>query len=134
MPDWLPGLWHLVDEGADEQNIPQHRVDIRLYSEAGQLRAAGINRNNGQESLYAAATFDGLTLRLKRTPSSNVWLVMHWNGRRFDGDWRDDANQPPGPQIKLKLIRGQGQAPVPGSRGPVPGAVPGSRFQGPAWP
>ena len=102
----ISGDWHLLDLAASEQEIPFHRMDLRLAGDRSACRGAIVNRNNGTEIPLAAVLFDGTELRVQmsappnRAQSAMPWLVMRRNGARFDGQWRQDG-QSVGPTMKL---------------------------------
>ena len=106
------GLWHLLPADADEQVLPQHRLDIRLYVSPAPFRAAIVNRNTNEDMPYAVAEFDGKKLRLGQRPQSPdgadsvVWLQMVWDGVRFTGGFVDDKGDPMPRTVPMKLIRG----------------------------
>jgi hypothetical protein len=105
------GIWHLIPRDADEQNIPDHRMDLRLYPSPAPFRAAIVNRNTKEDIPYAVATFDGRTLRLQMRAGAGVtqaempWLQMTWYGTRFDGSYVDANGQPIAGLISFKLVR-----------------------------
>jgi hypothetical protein len=105
------GLWHLVPQDADEQAVPQHRMDIRLYPTPAPMRAAIVNRVTNEDMPYAAVEFDGKVLRLGRpsnVPGASgaiVWLQLTWDGVRFRGGYVDDKGAPVRSAVPLKLIR-----------------------------
>lgn len=111
------GVWHLVPADTDEQAIPNHRMDIRLYTDATPFRAAVVNRVTSEDMPYAASTFDGRTLRLQmraqsgRTQAEMPWLSMEWDGSRFDGEYVDASGAPIAGGVKFKLIHAR----VPGA-------------------
>jgi hypothetical protein len=64
------GKWHLLDEAADENHIPDHRMDLLFKNDIGQLRGAILNRNTGEEIQFAEVQFDGSTLQIQmRAPT-----------------------------------------------------------------
>jgi hypothetical protein len=109
---WLAGDWHLVDANADEEHLPQHRMDIRLQSQGGQLRAAILSRVDGREMAMASASFNGTELRLQmrapagRDQAAMPVLVMKLSGEKFEGRWQLPAGAAGDvPETALKLIR-----------------------------
>lgn len=101
------GLWHLVPKETDEQNIPEHRVDIRLYPTPPPFRAAMVNRGTGQDmpNIIASTSFDGKKLRLEMKGDRQVFLDMTWDGTRFEGMYLDAAGKPVEKAIPLKLVK-----------------------------
>src|SRR5438045_1319468 len=91
--DWLDGDWHELDLNADEQHIPQHRMDLRFAAREGRLRGAILNRNTGDEIPLAGVAFDGRELRFQmdpppgRSPAEMPWMVMTRVGDKFEGRW-----------------------------------------------
>jgi hypothetical protein len=104
--DSLAGDWHLLDIGADERSIPQHRMDLRFQAQGEQFRGAILHRLTGEEMLLAEAVFDGSELRLQMQPpphqerASMPWLVMTRNAERFEGYWHLQG-EAIGPRLKL---------------------------------
>ena len=104
------GLWHLLPADTDEEEIPQHRLDIRLYPTPAPFRAAIVNRNTNEDMPYAAVEFDGQTLRLGsdapgRGPEARIWLNLTWDGVKFTGGFFDAQGKAmPGPN-QPKLVR-----------------------------
>ncbi len=111
------GLWHLVAKDTDEQNIPEHRMDLRLYPSPAPFRAVIVNRVTLEDIPYAVATFDGRTLRLQmrahaeQAQASIAWLEMKWNGTRFDGGYVDGDGKAVPRAVALKLIRAKSPCP-----------------------
>jgi hypothetical protein len=108
----IAGTWHLLGEGDDEINIPDHRMDLILRGQAGQLRGAVISRVNGDElPIIKSVTFDGDILRLQMAapPSEHqdTVLVMRSAGDRLEGNWIQGAT-PVGPRVKLVRRRPSG--------------------------
>ena len=104
------GLWHLIEADADEKDIRQHRLDIRLYPTPAPFRAARVNRNTNEESPYSLVEFDGKTLRLVFDPeglgpAARTWLKLTWDGVKFTGNFVDGQGKPVANPIPLKLIR-----------------------------
>lgn len=103
----IVGKWHLLDEGADEVNIPHHRMDLVFKMESNQLRGAILNRNNGAEIPLAAVEFDGATLRLRMQASEDEshttlpTLVMTMTGEKLEGYWMKSETEKMGPMLKL---------------------------------
>lgn len=111
LPPPAAGIWHLLDKAADEQNIPDHRVDIRLSPSPEPFRAAIVNRSTGDDIPYAVAVFNGRVLTLQMgthggppMPGTPM-LRMTWDGTRFEGGYVDAAFQPLPKAQPLKLIR-----------------------------
>ncbi len=107
--DGIVGKWHLLDEAADEINVPQHRMDLLFKIEGGQIKGAILNRNTGEEIPLADAKFDGSTLQLQmRAPNGKEQaamptLAMKMIGGKFEGYWLESTHKRLGP--KLKLVR-----------------------------
>ena len=109
LPASIAGIWHLVDQGADEAQIPQHRMDLVFREDAGRLRGAIKSPVNGQElPLIDSVTLEGDTLRVQMTPPPGKtrdempFLVMRATGEKFEGRWTQDGTAvSPG----LKLVR-----------------------------
>ncbi len=106
------GLWHLLAVDANEEAIPQHRVDIRLDMSAAPIRAAMVNRATNEDlRRFSVAQFDGKTLRLgqrSEVPGSEgrlVVLQMTWDGTRFSGLYVDEDGKPMPGSVALKLVR-----------------------------
>ena len=103
-PAPVSGLWHLLALNADETPLPDihHRMNVRLWLPPQDVRAAMLHPLSMQERPFPEAAFDGRTLRIRQQPDN--WLVMTWNGKRFEGASVDDQGQPkPGAQ-PMKLI------------------------------
>jgi len=103
----ISGTWHLVDEAADEVNIPQHRVDLRFVHGADHISGSMLNRVTGEEMpVIRQASFDGEILRVEmvdsfRQPQTEPpSLVMTVDGTRLLGHWQDGGG-PRGPRLKL---------------------------------
>ena len=107
--DSVAGNWHLLDAGADEQNIPHHRMDLRFEGEGAQFRAAILNRVTGEQIPLAGAFFDGSELRLQmhappgREPRDMPWLTMTRIDDTFEGHWRNVQGEMMG--LRLKVVR-----------------------------
>jgi hypothetical protein len=103
----VSGTWHLLDIAADEQAIPQHRMDLRFGGHGPQFRGAVLHRITGDETLLAAAAFDGSELRLQvqappgRKQADMSWLVMTWIAGKFEGHWQHPQGVAMGPRLKL---------------------------------
>lgn len=103
----ITGKWHLLDESADEINIPHHRMDLVFKTENEKLRGVILNRNNGAEIPLAAVEFDGATLRLRmqapegEDPTSLPTLVMTMTGEKLEGYWMKSETEKMGPRLKL---------------------------------
>ena len=97
----------------DEQSIPEHRMDLRLYPTPAPFRAAIVNRGTGDDIPYPVAMFDGKTLTLQMgthdgPPNAGTpFLRMTWDGTRFEGTYVDAAFQPVPKAVQLKLIKSQ---------------------------
>jgi hypothetical protein len=113
--DWLHGDWHQLDFDADEDNIPQHRMDLRFAIHDGTLRGAILNRNTGDEIPLAATTFDGAVLRYQMTPPPGPvprelpWMVMRRIADKFEGRWETAPGVAVGPAMKLVRARSSSQ-------------------------
>ena len=101
------GNWHLLDVAADEQNIPEHRMDLRFGGRGSELRGAILHRVTGEEMLLAEAIFDGSELRLQMYAPSDKkqadmpWLVMTRIAEKFEGHWQNPQGATMGPRLKL---------------------------------
>jgi hypothetical protein len=91
----ISGTWHLLDQAADETDIPAHRMDLRFDHGPGPLRAAVLSRITGEEMpMIHGASFDGEVLRLQMVarPSENQAempvLVMKVAGTKLLGHWQ----------------------------------------------
>ena len=123
----ISGTWHLLDQAADETDIPDHRMDLRFDHGLAPLRAAVLSRVTGEEMLLIhGASFDGEVLRLQMVapPGKNQaempFLVMKVAGMKLLGHWQQwGVAMGPG----LKLVRAQASNPPlqPTSGGPVGG-------------
>jgi hypothetical protein len=96
------GLWHLLLLEDDEANIPGHRAAIRLWLPPMQVRAATLMPGSIDGRPFTETSFDGRTLRIRQRPDN--WLVMTWNGKRFEGGSVDDKGQPLPGARPMKLI------------------------------
>jgi hypothetical protein len=107
LPAPAAGLWHLLQKNEDEQNIPQHRVDIRLYPTPAPFRAAMVHRGTGQDmpERITSTTFDGRKLRLEMKGDRHGFLEMTWDGKRFEGTYLDPAGKPFPESVPLKLVK-----------------------------
>ena len=107
LPPPAAGLWHLLRATEDETNIPEHRVDFRLYPTPAPFRAVGVHRGTGQDmpEKITSATFDGRRLRLEMKGDRHVFLEMIWDGKRFEGRYLDPAGKPLPESIPLKLVK-----------------------------
>jgi hypothetical protein len=107
LPPPAAGLWHLLRTNEDEKNIPEHRVDVRLYPTPAPFRAAMVHRGTGQDmpEMIASTTFDGRKLRLEMKGDRHVFLEMTWDGKRFEGMYLDPAGKPLPGSIQLKLVK-----------------------------
>ena len=108
--DGIAGEWSLLRATDNEIVVPQHRMDLRFWSESGELKGAILSqRNDGTEMPLAISEFDGSTLQFKmKAPSGKSQaemptMVMTKNGGNFEGYWADGAGEKIGP--KLKLVR-----------------------------
>ena len=105
------GKWHLLDEAADENNIPDHRMDLLFKIDIGQLRGAILNRNTGEEIPLAEVKFDGSTLQLQmRAPTGTdqaamPTLMMTKSNDKFEGHWRKSRSEIIGPKLKLVRVK-----------------------------
>lgn len=101
------GRWHLVPADADIADTSVHRVtfDIREGDEG--LYGVVVGRFRDMELPLQTLNFDGTTLRLQMTPPAGrpidalPFLVMTWNGERFDGQW----DMPSAAHLHLKMVR-----------------------------
>ena len=111
LPAPAAGLWHLLARGEDEVNIPDHRMDLKLYPTPEPFRAAIVNRVTGEDIPYAVAVFDGKTLTLQMgthggPPNPGMpFLRMTWDGTRFEGTYVDAAFQPVPKAVQMKLVK-----------------------------
>jgi len=110
--DGMPGPWYLLSASGDEVRVPQHRMDLRFWSESGELKGAIVSRRNGgTEMPLAKSAFDGSTLQLAmQAPSGKSQaemptLVMTRNGNKFEGYWTDTSGTKIGPPLKLVRAR-----------------------------
>ena len=101
-PAPMSGLWHLLLLEDDEVNIPGHRAAIRLWLPPMQVRAATLMPGSIEGRPFTETSFDGRTLRIRQRPDN--WLVMTWNGQRFEGGSVDDKGQPVPGARPMKLI------------------------------
>ena len=101
MPAPVSGLWHLLALDADETPLPDihHRMNVRLWLPPLEVRAATLHPLSMQERPFPETAFDGRTLRIRQRPDN--WLVMTWNGKRFEGRSVDEKGQPLGGRLKL---------------------------------
>lgn len=105
--DAILGDWHLLLPSDDEVQVPSHRMDLRFKSEAGQLKGAILNRNDGSEIPLASAAFDGTALHFQmlapsgKAQSDMPTMVMNVDGRKFEGAWTNAAGEKLGPTFKL---------------------------------
>lgn len=110
-PSAIAGNWHLVDEAADETNLPTHRVDLRFELTGPELRGVVLSRVNGAEMLALPdVSFDGRVLRYRMgvlTPDGQPMpeMVMRVSGSVLLGRWYQQG-APAGPA--LKLVRSPG--------------------------
>jgi hypothetical protein len=92
---------------ADEQDVPQHRMDLRFEGRDQELRGAILHRFTGEEMPLAEAVFDGSELRLQmyappdEEQSDMPWLVMTRIAEKFEGHWRNPQGATMGPRLKL---------------------------------
>lgn len=115
-PDAIAGDWHLLDESADERNIPGHRMDLRFRYDAGHLRGAVLSRLNGAEMpIVHDASFNGrvLTLQLAAPPDQSQaqmpLLLMHVVNDALVGQWEHGGAKME-PVMKLVRIRASSSA------------------------
>lgn len=110
--DAISGTWHLVDQAADEVNIPQHRVDLRFVHGPESIRGLVLNRVTGEEMpVVRHVSFDGERLQVEMIASvyqaqtEPPSLVMTVDGTRLLGHWQQ-RGVPMGPRLKLVRARG----------------------------
>lgn len=101
------GRWHLVPVEADVMDPAIHRVTFDFRDGPDGLHGVVIGRFRDMELPLQTLLFDGTTLRLQMTPPPGrpidalPFLVMVWNGERFDGQW----DMPSAQHLHLKLVR-----------------------------
>jgi len=109
--DSIIGAWHLVDVGANEVDLPQHRVDLVIRIRESSLTGAILSRLDGREAGVLVIELDGSTLRLQMrvggadSPADPPWLVLTRTGERFEGQWRNAEGEPVGPMLKMIRAR-----------------------------
>jgi hypothetical protein len=104
----MEGTWYLLGMYDDERRIPQHRMDLRFWSESGVLRGAILSRrNDGTELPLVRVETDGNTLRFQMTAPDGKsqaempTMTMTRNGDRWDGYWVSPAGAQVGNPLKL---------------------------------
>ena len=103
----LDGLWHLVSDSWSGGPVPQHRMDLRFWTENGVLKAAVVSRTTGLDMpMVQDVTFDGSVLRLQlvapegRTQDEMPFLTMEECDDAFRGPWMQGGEEL-GPPLKL---------------------------------
>ncbi|MDR3698392.1 MAG: hypothetical protein P4L56_02080 [Candidatus Sulfopaludibacter sp.] len=104
----IAGTWYLLGINDDERRIPQHRMDLRFWSESGVQRGAIVSRrNDGTEFALVRVESDGHTLRFQMTAGDGKsqaempTMTMTRNGDRWDGYWVSPAGAKVGYPLKL---------------------------------
>jgi len=107
-PAEIAGTWYLLGMYDDERHIPQHRMDLRFWSESGVLRGAIVSRrNDGTEFPLVRVETDGNTLRFQmaapagKSQAEMPTMTMTRNDARWDGYWVSPAGERVGYPLKL---------------------------------